>query len=347
MPKQKKQLFDLSILTIIKFFLVLLGLVFLYYIRDIIAIIFVSLIFAAALNPWVDSWAKYKVPRGVSALLFFIIFIAAITIIITLLIPPLTEQAAQFSANLPSYSEKVGNTLSQFKLYASQHGQEINLSQLLKDLSQYLSNKAIVVFGTIFNIIGGLAAFVLVLVITFYLLVEEDAIKRAAKFLVPENYQVFFADLVTRVQQKIASWLKAQFILSFIIGLLVYLGLLILDVEYALILALVAFICEFVPYIGPIIAAAAAIFVAFIKSPILALFVLILFIIFQQAENYVLVPKIMQRAVGLNPIISIIAVMVGFKIAGLAGLVLAIPVATAAGLIAKEIFSAKNSVRAR
>jgi predicted PurR-regulated permease PerM len=114
---------------------------------------------------------------------------------------------------------------------------------------------------------------------------------------------------------------------------------LILDVEYALILALVAFICEFVPYIGPMIAAVAAIFVAFIESPLLALFVLVLFIVIQQAENHILVPRIMQQAVGLNPIISIIAVMIGFKLAGLVGIILAIPVATAIGLIAKELYS--------
>jgi len=123
---------------------------------------------------------------------------------------------------------------------------------------------------------------------------------------------------------------------------MVYLGLLILGVKYALILALIAAIGEAVPYLGPIMTAIPAVFLAFVQSPIKALLVLILFILVQQLENHILVPKVMQKAVGLNPISSIIALLIGAKIGGIVGMILAIPVATAASVVIYEVWQVKE-----
>ena len=109
MGERKKIVMDISIMTIIKFFLVVLSLVFLYVVRDIIAVLFVALIFAAALSPWVDALEKRKVPRGISVIFFFLIFIGFIVLSISLLVPPIMEQIDAFSNNAPAYSEQIND----------------------------------------------------------------------------------------------------------------------------------------------------------------------------------------------------------------------------------------------
>lgn len=342
MKKTKPKLIDISLISIVKFFLVLMVIVFLYFIKDILAILFVALLLSAAVGPAVNSLARRKIPKSLSVLVMFFLIIAFIAMVIILLIPPISQQLHQFTINLPEYADKVNQFFSSIEKFTWQFSQASGLQTATQAIQQSLQFGAGSVFDTIFSIFGGLISFLVVLVITFYLIVEEDAVRQTTKIIVPNKYQDFLADLIKKIQIKINAWLKGQFILSFIVGLLVYLGLLILGVDYALILALVAFVGEFIPYLGPVLAAIPALFVSFIASPILALFVLILFIIIQQAENHILVPKVMQRAVGLNPVISVIALLLGAKLAGLVGVILAIPVATAFGVLIKEIYLAKE-----
>jgi predicted PurR-regulated permease PerM len=148
--------------------------------------------------------------------------------------------------------------------------------------------------------------------------------------------------LIARMQEKIGRWLRGQLLLSLIIFLMTYAGLTILGVRYALVLALFAGVTELIPYIGPFIGLVPALFIALTQSPIVALGVLVLYIIIQQLENYVIVPKVMQRAVGLNPIVIIVAMLVGAKMAGILGIILAVPVATALSVAVGDLFELKR-----
>jgi len=344
MTNQKRQLIDLSFLSILKFFLVVIFLIFLYVIKDILAILFVSLIFSSAIDPWVDKMERIRFPRWLSMLLIYIILFAIIFGAVYLIIPPIVAQTEQLSNNFPSYFEKVTSTITSVRNYSAEHGILSNLNQAIDGLKNNLNGAVQGVFSTIIQIFGGILAFLVMLVVTFYMTVEETAVKKTLAFLVPEKYHPFTLKLINKVQQKIGDWLKGQLVLCLIIGVMSYVGLTILGVNYALILALIAGIGEFFPYVGPILTAIPAIFIAFTMSPIKALFVLILYVVIQQLENHLLVPKVMQKAVGINPIISIIALLIGAQIAGFVGIVLAIPVATAICVIAQELWSAKEDV---
>ena len=341
MAKPSRKLVDLSILTIIKFFLVLIFLGFIYFTRQVWLILFVSLILAAALSPAVDYFSRFRVPRTVSVFFFFAALVAFIILIVTLIIPPIKEQGAQFANNLPEYTAKFNQVIQQFKDSYLAFGEMDGFSQAMDAIKAGMSSQAGSLVDTISSFFGGLISFIVMLVITFYLLAQKDSLGRLTKFVLPEKYDAWFTQLIQKIQTQIVNWLKGQLVLSFLIGVFVYIGLTILGVEYALILALIAFVGEFIPYLGPVIAAIPAVFIAFMASPVLGLFVLILFIVIQQAENHILVPKIMQRAVGLNPVISIIALLIGAKV-GLVGVVLAIPVATALMVIIKELYSEKS-----
>lgn len=338
MPKSQIKLVDLSILTIIKFFLVILALFFIYLTLDVIAILFVSLILAAAIGPAVTILARWRVPRSVSVIIFIVVLMAFFLIILTFLIPLIGNQLTQLLSNLPRYYEKFNIFITTIKKYFF-FVEDSNFSQIIESLNlkQYFTDQAGPVLARIYKFFSGLISFIVVLVITFYLVVEQDALNRVSRLVVPIKYQEFFVGLLRKIQVQIVNWLKGQLILSFIVGLMVYVSLTILGVDYALVLALIAFLGEFIPYLGPVLAAIPAILIAFVEAPILGLFVLIIFVVLQQAENHILVPKVMQRAVGLNPVISIVALLIGAKF-GLIGVILAIPVTTAIVVVLKEFY---------
>ena len=333
---------DLSILSVVKFFLVVLALIFLYMIKDVLAILFVSLILSSAFDPWVDSLEKIRFPRWLSILLIYVALFLIIAFVVYLLIPPLVTQFSQLSSNFPDYFNKASDWFNSFKSYSLDHGLLENMQDGFKSVKENVSGILQSVFGAISDIFGGIVSFFIILVITFYMTVEETAVKKTFTFFLPESCHEFVLQLINKVQRKIGDWMKGQLILCLIVGVMVYLGLLILGVKYALILALIAAIGEAVPYLGPIMTAIPAVFLAFVQSPIKALLVLILFILVQQLENHILVPKVMQKAVGLNPISSIIALLIGAKIGGIVGMILAIPVATAASVVIYEVWQVKE-----
>lgn len=328
--------------TIIKFFLVMILIYFLYVIKDILIILFVALIFSSALDPSVDWMQGKKIPRSIGIILIYVVLLIIISLSIYLIIPPIAQEIGDLSANSPRYIEKILAEISSFKQYSIEHGIIDEIKSGLGSISENLQAAASGVFATVSNIFGGIVSFFLILVITFYMVVEENAIKKLVWSLAPEKHQTYIMHLINRMQKKVGLWLRGQLLLSFFIFVLSYIGLLILDVRYALVLAIIAGITEFVPYVGPILGAIPAVFLAFTQSPTLAVFVAALYFVVQQTENHILVPKVMEKTVGLNPIISIAVLLVGYQIAGIAGAILSIPVATAASVFIKDVFASKH-----
>jgi len=340
MAEAKKPIY-ISITTsgIIKVFLILVLFYFLFLIRHILLIFFVSLVLASAFNPWVDWLQRKRIPRALSILFIYLVAFAVITEVVYLLIPPIIEQVQELSSNLPRIVENISSGFFSLQEFMAQHGVYDQIKQYFGDLSSNLEGAAGNLFTRVSGVVGGIFSLVLVLVITFYMVVEENAMKKIVWSVAPEKHQVYIMHLINRMQRKVGLWLRGQLILSVIIFALTYIGLLILGVKYALVLALVAGLAEFVPYLGPIIAAIPALFLAFTQDGIMfTLFVGALYYIIQLVENNIIVPKLMQRVVGLNPIIIIAVLLIGFRIAGVPGVILAIPVATAANVFIKDVF---------
>jgi len=342
--KNKHTFVDLSLFSIIKFFLVIIALVFLYMIKDVLAILFVALILSAAVDPWVDRWEKYRIPRGISILLIYLILFSVLFCTVYLLIPPIANEVEQLSVNFPDYYNKFLETATSLRAFSTEHDFVENFDSWVATLRSNIPDAVKSVFGTVFNVFGGIISFFIILVIGFYFTVEEGALKKAVTFFLPSKYHQHILTLINKVQEKIGSWLVGQLILCLIIGVLSYIGLTILGVKYALVIALFAAVGEFIPYLGPIISAVPAVFLAFVQSPIKGLLVLVLFIVIQQLENNLLVPKVMQKAVGLNPIASLVAMLVGAQLGGIVGIILAIPVATAISVVLKEYWGTKEAI---
>lgn len=332
--------------TIIKTIAIFVLCYFLYLIGDILILFFVALVFSSALDPWVDWLKKRKIPRSVSVLLIYLTAFTALGLVLYLIIPPIIEEVNGVSNNLPGYFNAISSKYNALKNFSSEHGILDNLQGSLNMVSGYLEGTVPGVFFTVINIFGGIFSFVLVLVVTFYMVVEENAMKKLVWSIAPARHQPYIMQLINRIQIKMGYWLRGQLILALALTAMIYAGLSILGVNYSLILALLVGLFSFVPFMGAILGSIPAIFIALTQSPLLAVLTLILFYITHFIEDNFLYPKIMQKAVGLNPVISIMAMLAGYKLAGLVGAIISIPVTTALSVFVKDIFDSRESARA-
>lgn len=328
---------EISTKTIIKVVLVLLGLVLLYLLRDVIIILFASLVIAAALGPWVTWLKKRKVPRSLSVILIYLVLLSILVLSVYLLIPPILSQIRALESQFPDLYDRIVPRILGLEGYSLREEFIHNTQGFFSAIGESLSVAARSIYGAFGLIFGGLLSAILILVLSFYLIVQKDALEKLIRTVVPPKRSPYWIDLLHRINIKIGRWLSGQIVLCLIIGVLTFCGLWLLGLkEYALVLAIFAGIMEIIPYFGPIIGAVPAIFLAFVQSPLLALFVIILYLAVQQFENHVLVPKVMQKAIGLNPLIVILALMIGGKLAGVLGLILAVPVATGISVFARD-----------
>jgi len=169
-------------------------------------------------------------------------------------------------------------------------------------------------------------------------------LKRFIRSILPVNYQPYFTRMMNRIQKKMGSWLRGQLLLSFVIFLITAISLYVLHritgaVPFWLVLAVIAGVLEVVPFLGPFIAGTIAVVLVLSNSVAIAVFVVLIYVIIQQLENQILVPKIMQKTVGLNPLIIILVIVIGSRLAGVLGAILAIPVAAAAQVFIKDMMN--------
>ena len=339
---------NISYESIIKFFIVLFILLFFIYLRGIIFVVFLSMILALIMNPAVDKMQKKKIPRVAGAASLFLSAFVLIGLLFYIVAPPLAKEVGTLASNFPTYLENAGldyNMISSqdliidgsFDYKISEPFQNI-LFEASKGLKDITSN---IVVGVL-SLLGGILSAILMLVISFYLVVEKDGVEKFVQTIIPAESRPQALRIIKKVEVKLGKWFMGQLFLGFVVGLLSFIGLTILGVPYALVLAIIAGAMELIPYIGPTLSSIPAIIIAFTISPILAILVFALYFIIQQLENYLLVPKVMERSVGLHPVIIIIAMLIGGQIAGVLGIILAIPVTTIASIVLEDIYAHKE-----
>lgn len=330
----EKVLHEISTKSLLKVAIMIGAIVLLYLIRNVLVALFVALVISASLDPLVDKLERKKIPRWVSAIFFIVVIISMIALIIFLMIPPVQEQIQQLKNNLPAIFDSYDN----FKELAVKYNFIDSSQSMLATLGERLTGFTQGAVSTISGALSGIITFITVIVLSVYLVIQEDGIKRFFKSILPFKYRPYVINLVDKVQVKIGQWLRGQLILMLIIGVLTWIGLAIMGVHYSLLLAVLAGLLEIVPIIGIPIALIPAVAIAFFQSPILAVFVVLLYILIQQFENHLLVPKIMQQAVGLNPVFVILALLIGYELAGVLGVLLSVPAATAVSVFVRDFY---------
>ncbi len=327
---EKNITIKISTSTIIKAVLVVLSVIVLYAIRDILAVVLLSVVIASSVEPAAIWFQKRKIPRTVAVIFIYLSTFAVLGILFYFIIPTVFGEFSSFSGTIINYFQKPEQASLLKGLFV---GLPASVSQLLQtfsvSVSNYISSFTGGFFSTASRIFGGAISFILVIVLSFYLSVQEKGIEKFLRIIFPLRYEEYVFDLWIRVRRKLGFWMQGQILLATIIGVLTYLGLTILGIEYALTFALLAGFFEIIPIFGPILASIPPIMVGFSQSPFLALKVAILYIIVQQFENHLIYPLVVRKIVGIPPVMSILALIIGWELGGFMGLLLSVPLVTA------------------
>ncbi len=326
----QKQLVEISTWSILKVIFIILFFAFLFVISDILIVLFLSLIIASAIYPWVNYLESKKIPRILGVLSVYVIAILFIIFLLYLVIPTMVDEIRQLASVLPSYYEVFSSKFSKTVLEISPDYTK-TAQDFLLNFGEKIKEMASSVLKTVAGVFGGFATFGIVLVISFYMASQEKGVGSFLRLITPKHQEIYVLNLWKRVEKKLGLWLQGQLLLGVIIGLVVFFGLYVLGVPYALLLGVVAGIFEIVPVVGPIFSAVIGVAVALMIDPVLALLTLIFYIIVQQVENNILVPFLMKKMTGLNPIVIIVSLLIGWELGGVLGMIIAVPVATIVG----------------
>ncbi|MBI4059733.1 AI-2E family transporter [Candidatus Giovannonibacteria bacterium] len=324
----EKQIFEISTPSILKFLLLVVLFWLLYELRNVIAIILTSVVIASAIEPAAHWFSRYRIPRVLGVLFIYLVAFSALGLVFYLVLPPLFSEVADFVLDLPRYVQtgfEPRNVLSFFPQLPT------GFSDILRDfiinLESSLGEAAGGFLKTTAAIFGGALSLILIIVISFYLSVQEHGIENFLRIVTPREYESYVLDLWSRSRRKIGWWLQGQFLLGILVGVLVFLGLTILGVKYALLLAILTAIFEVIPVFGPVMAAIPAVGMALVQKPVLGLSVLILYVIVQQFENHLIYPLVVRKTIGVPPLLVVLALVVGGTLGGFFGLLLSVPIA--------------------
>ncbi len=300
---------------------------FLYMIREVMALFFVAIIITAALNPIIlKIKKKLKLSLGFSTVIIYTCFLIFISTLISFALPMIIEQVESFLKEI--------HIFIQSKAF-------LNLDISIKDLSTQISKSISNILSTTANLFSGLVSVVAVLSMSFYMSLREDGLKKIILTVIPMENRDYISSLINRIQESFARWMVGQLFTMIFVGFLYYIVLVSLGIPYAPILAIFGGLLEIIPYFGPIVASIPAIILGFAISPITGTITAISYIVINLVENQLLIPKIMNKAVGLDPVFIILALLIGAKIAGIVGLFLAVPIAGAIGLFLKDKINRK------
>ncbi|MBI4022226.1 MAG: AI-2E family transporter [Candidatus Andersenbacteria bacterium] len=316
---------DISSGTIFRVILIVIGWWFLYLIIDLLVMLFAAVVVASAIRPVADFLQRYRLPRAGSVLLVYALVLLLFSSVVTLMIPPLTEQTVQLAHALPQLFDRLG--AAGMTAFAGDGDVLASLQRILVGAGDNLANVGANILQRTRTLFSGAFTVLFVFVIALYLVVDRDALNKPFRLVVPSVHLAYTERVIDRAQRYIGRWVVAQLSLAVIIGVVVSVGLWLIGVPYALVLGLLAGAFEVVPVIGPIAAAVPAVLIGFSQSWLLGLGVLLFYVLVQQAENNLLIPIVMRKATGLNPLITILAVLLGARLGGIVGVILAVPAA--------------------
>ena len=332
--------------ALVGFAITLIAMWTLYLVRGPVLLLYVCALFAAGLTPlvrWIErqrflTVGKRRMPKPLAVLIIYGTVIGAITGIGFAVVPQIAQQSQQFAKELPNLLDKGQQQLAKWGLIAP----DTSFKDLLQQSPIGGGDAVTMVLSTAWGFVGGLLGTVTILLLTFYMLVESQRIFDFFVRLFPRHRRAKVAEVSELVQMKVSAWLGGQIFLGFVIGATTAIALGLMGVPYFFVLALIAGIGEMIPMVGPLISAVPAILVAFTVSPGLAFGVAVFFLLQQQLENAVLVPKLMGETVGLNAVTVISALLIGSELLGFSGALLAVPTAAIIQVLVEELYLAEK-----
>ncbi|MBP9763137.1 MAG: AI-2E family transporter [Candidatus Pacebacteria bacterium] len=306
---------------------------FLWVIRDLILVLLASVIIASSVNPIANFISKKtKAPRLVSVLGLYAGVILFFIGIFSIFLPPFITDIKTTFHQIPFYidslsNEKINEVPGFDILFSSIRDMQIT-EDVLNTVTSTFSGATFGFLTTASAVFGGALSFLLIVIISFYLSVQEDGVRDFLRIVTPLKHEKYILDLWKRSQRKIGLWMQGQLLLAVIVGVLTFIGLSVIGVPNAILLSFIAMVLELIPLFGPILAAIPAVSLALLSGGVtLGLITLCLFIIIQQFENHLIQPLVVKKIVGIPVLVSIFAIIIGAKIAGFLGILISVPIA--------------------
>jgi predicted PurR-regulated permease PerM len=349
-PKRRnsEKLIPISISTDTLLRILFIGVVaaLIYYLWNIVFIFLIAMLLAAIIDPFADRLEAKKIPRGLAVALIYLFIIALAIGVFLLVVPSTVSQSTELIETYGPQIALLGIDENALRFIASDQIFQEDFSVLLTRIKQSgLIDSIPVLLAALSNAFTTLLSIGVVAILSFYMVIEERELKKGvAQWFTPAKYRDLVKTVMPKVRTKLGYWLRGQLTIMLIIFVLSFIILTVLGVPFALVLALLAGLFEIIPFLGPFIAVVPAMIVALSVSPLMAFLVGVFYFLLQQLEADFLTPKIMQKVAGLNPIVSIISILVGWELAGIAGALFAIPIAMVLGLFLSEWFSEKEKV---
>lgn len=323
--------------TIIRFFLIGVLALAIYYLFDIVMVVLAAVVIASSIEPIVRRMKHYlHFHRIVSVIILYVLMLAVLAAVLIFFMPLVVNDFLDFLRSLPNtislealwnpiHEAGVANSVSQT---LSSHN--ISVADFVNNLQSIIVGTSAGVFHTASVLFGGVLSFLLIIVLSFYFSLQEEGVSDFLRVITPVKKHDYIVGLWKRSQRKIGFWLQGQILLGIVVGILVYIILMIVGIPYALALAVLAGIFEIIPVFGPIISSIPAILIAFAERGVgTGLLLVGLYIIVYQFESQLFYPLVVRKIVGVNPIVVILALIIGAKLAGILGAIIAVPLSAA------------------
>lgn len=345
---------SISTSTIIRVFLVALGFFLIWYLSDLVLVVLTSIVVASFMESAVPFFKKIKVGRVFGMAMLYVLSLSIMAFAFYLFAPLLVTEIYNFSVFISSYAPGV-DFLNYFSSEAFSGAKDIvenlsgklSLTELLQTSKAFIDNLSAGFFTTLSVAFGGIFNVGFIIIISFYLSIQEKGIENLLRIIIPLKYEEYAVDLWERSSKKIGLWVKGQMLLGFVVAVLVYLVLSLLGIQYALLLAILTGILELVPY-GIWIAVVPAVSFSYLSDGVSsALMVGGAYLIIHQFENFLFIPLILNRVVGLSPLVVILSLLIGFELGGFWGVVLSIPVAVVVMELINDLEKHKTFTRTK
>lgn len=349
--REKDTVISISTGTIIKGIAIIIGFWVLWTLRDLVLVVITSVVLASSIEPAIKFLARFRMHRIPAVLMVYLSFAGLFAGLFYAFVPPLVSELSDFSNKLPEVARELGvsvmsggdtTTIKKGETIFSQVAGSAPTTDLFTTFTK-LSKASGDIMSTTTAIFGGLLSFVLIVVLSFYFAMQERGIENFLRIVIPFKKEAYILSLWERSKGKIGKWMQGQLLLGVLIFVLVYLGLTIFGIPYALMLAFLAGILEIIPVFGPIMSAIPGVILAFsIGGTSLALVVAGFYLLVQQFESHLIYPLVVRKIVGVPPILVILALIIGAELAGFLGVLISVPVAAALMELVSDIEKEKG-----
>ncbi|MSR71479.1 MAG: AI-2E family transporter [Candidatus Taylorbacteria bacterium] len=322
--------------TVLKTILYVVLFYVLFMIRDLILVVFGAVVIASSIEPVTKWLGKRRIRRLPSVIIIYFLVALILFGIFFFFLPQVLSEALTYVNSLPQNMNtsdlwspiKDSSLFSSFTSSVQGMSSNFSLQEVVGQAQAFITGTGAGVLKTANFVFGGALSFILIIVLSFYFAAQEDGVGNFLRIVTPPKSQKYIIDLWKRSQLKIGYWFQGQLFLGLLIGILIYVPLLILGVKHALLLATLAGIFELVPIFGPLLSAFPGILVAYVDGGVtLGLIVAGVYIIIQQLENHLIYPLVVRKIVGISPIVVILSLVIGAKLAGFLGILLSVPIA--------------------